>query len=319
MRPAQHPARQRGVALIAAILLVALGTIVAASIAFNNAMAARRGTSNLSLDQSLLVAEAAEALAAYALREDLRDNPNQDHPHEAWSNRLGPVEVVPGVFLEAIVEDQHGRFNLNSLVNDDGSVNGDMVEVFRRLLQKLDIEPTWAQLIADWIDPDIVPLIPDGGEDSLYTAQTPPYRPPNMYITSPSELLALPGFGRERYLKLAPYITALPHTAKLNTCSARGHLLDAMIADNHEEYGGDPEKLAKNREQGCFPTKTQYQASFDAQPDAWQKMEPYLAETSSYFRLTSIVSIGTSEFALYSLLLREQGGVRPILRSFAAE
>jgi general secretion pathway protein K len=315
------PARQRGVALIAAILLVAVGTILAASISFNNAMAARRGTANLSLDQSLLVAEAAEALAAYALREDWRDQQKQrqDHPNEDWARRLGPVEVVPGVFLEAIVEDQQGRFNLNSLVRDDGTVDEDMVAVFQRLLEKLEIEPSWAQLIADWIDVDIVPQIPDGGEDSLYTAQTPPYRPPNMFITSASELLALPGFGRERYLKLAPYVTALPPTAKLNVCSAPGHLLDSLL-EAHSEYGRDTENLVKNREQGCFPTKQDLQTSFGNNPDGWAKVESHLQETSSYFRLTSIVSIGTSEFALYSLLHREQGGqVRPILRSFAAE
>src|SRR3954447_2490827 len=114
--------RQRGIAMLVAILLVALATILAAAIGFKSAMAARRGTAALSLDQSVLVAEAAEALAAYALREDLKGGKDIDYSGEAWGQPLGPVEVVPGVVLEAYVEDASGRFNLNSLVGEDSRV-----------------------------------------------------------------------------------------------------------------------------------------------------------------------------------------------------
>ena len=55
---------QRGVALIVAILLVALGTIIAATVGYENAMAARRGTATYAFDQSLLISQGAEALAA---------------------------------------------------------------------------------------------------------------------------------------------------------------------------------------------------------------------------------------------------------------
>ena len=63
------PARQRGIALLVAILLVALGTIIAASIAYENAMTARQRRCGSTLDQSVLVGERPrEALAAYGLR-----------------------------------------------------------------------------------------------------------------------------------------------------------------------------------------------------------------------------------------------------------
>ena len=44
----------------------------------------------------------------------------------------------------------------------------------------------------------------------MYTAQSPPYRTGNWPMTSPSELMNLPGFGADRYRKIAPYVTALP-------------------------------------------------------------------------------------------------------------
>ncbi|TLY61102.1 MAG: hypothetical protein E6K52_08785 [Gammaproteobacteria bacterium] len=164
------------------------------------------------------------------------------------------------------------------------------------------------------------PQIPDGAEDSVYMGQNPAYLPPNTYITSTTELLALPGFGRERYLKLAPFVTALPPEAKLNVCSASGMVLDAYTGQR--SFGLDPEGLAKNRASanGCFPKKTsEYKQAF-ASPAAFTTVDGKLAETSSYFRLTSHVTIGSAEFNLYSLLYREgTGTVRPLLRSYASD
>ena len=60
----RSPARQRGIAMLVAILLVALGTILAADIAYRNAMSARRATATLSFDEALLVAQGAEAQGA---------------------------------------------------------------------------------------------------------------------------------------------------------------------------------------------------------------------------------------------------------------
>ena len=49
-------------------------------------------------------------------------------------------------------------------------------------------------------------------------------------------------------------------------------------------------------------------------------MHPKIAQVSSYFRLTSFITIGSAEFNLYSLLYREgTGTVRPLLRSYAPD
>jgi general secretion pathway protein K len=312
------PRAQRGVALLVAILLVAIATILAASIAFNSVMSARRGIAILALDQSFMVATGAEALAAYALREDFLENEEFDHPGEVWGKPYGPLEIVPGVILTAYVEDLQGRFNLNSLLADDGTVSESALTQLQRLMEMLDIEPKWAGMIADWIDLDPVERNPDGGEDAMYAAQDPPYRTPNLLLTSTSELLALPGFGRERYLKLAPYVAALPQKAKLNLCSASGPVIDSLIP-NHTEFSSEQSPLKNNRERGCFPTVQDIDPVLP-QDENKALVIGRLDTKSEYFRLTSIVRIGTSEFALYSLLKRENGGkVRPIMRSFSKD
>jgi general secretion pathway protein K len=311
--------RQEGVALLLAILLVAIATILAAAIGYGSAMAARRGAAAIAFDEGLLVAEAAEAFAAFGLRADFRTGTEFDFPGEAWGKPVGPIEVTPGVQLEASLEDVQGRFNLNSLVGPNGIADAESVLIFQRLLEMVGLEPKWAQLMADWIDTDSQPGFPDGAEDNFYTTQNPPYRTPNMLITSSTELLALPGFGRDRYLKIAPYVTALPQDALINICSASGFVLDAMI-EGRVEFGSDPKKLATSRQSACFPKLADYQASFGSDPSGWAKAQQKISTNSQYFRLTSIVSIGTAQFALYSLLLRDpSGSVRPIQRSFVAD
>ena len=312
--------RQRGIALLVAILLVAIGTIIAATMAYENAMTARRGASTFALDESVLIGEGAEALAAYGLREVHRSDASHIYLGQGWDKPVGPVEVVPGVMLVASLEDLSGRFNLNSLVNTDGTVNQAAFAAFQQLLATLQIEPKWAGYIVDWIDPDIVPQNPDGAEDSVYMGQLPPYRTPNMYITSASELLALPGFGHERYQKLAPYIVALPIDAKINICTASGHVLDAFIP-GHQEFGADEAGLQKNRESAaaCFPSQAEYQQAFES-PTQYSAATGMFGMTSNYFRLTSFVTIGTTEFNLYSLLYMDAtGATRPLLRSYTPD
>jgi general secretion pathway protein K len=324
LRFSAPPSRQRGIALLVAIMLVAMGTMIAASIAYENAMTARRATATFALDESVLVAEAAEALAAFGLREVYRSDRSHTYIGQGWDKPVGPVEVVPDVMLTASLEDMQGRFNLNNLVQPDGTVDPTYFAAFQQLLASLAIEPKWAGYVVDWIDPDIVPTNPEGAEDSVYLGQAPPYRTPNMYITSASELLALPGFGRDRYKKLAPFVTALPNGTTINLCTAPGAVLDAFIP-GRQEFGLDPEGLAKNRQAAgtCFPKLSDYQAAAGP-PRSGPNPQGFggakFDEHSNYFKLTSYVTIGTTEFNLYSVLYQDGSGqVRPLLRTYTPD
>jgi general secretion pathway protein K len=136
-----------------------------------------------------------------------------------------------------------------------------------------------------------------------------------------SELQQLPGFTRELYLKLAPYVTALPRreAKAINACAASGVVLDALFAlsktnPNHVEYSLlKPEDLQRSRANGCFPRRSVLIAN---EPD----MQDWVAEKTSFFRLHTWIRIGTAEFALYSLMYRDgNGNARPIARTFGTE
>lgn len=311
------PARERGIALLTAILLVALGTIIAASLGFRTVMTARRDAGAFALDESLLAAEATEALAAYALERSRAQNPADDALGQPWAMPFGPVEVAPGVTVEASLEDLQGRFNLNNLVDPSGNVVPRELDAFESLLQILGLETQWAPMIADWIDANGVPEMPDGAEDDTYLSQVPPYRTANREITSTSELLALPGFGAERYAKIAPYVTALPSETPLNLCTASGPVLDALGPPGVRQYSDlTVKQLASDRAHGCFPTLQEYQAGFGGQSGAAGPV----STLSSYFLLTSVVDIGSREFYLYSLLYRQGNGTfRVIERRFTPD
>ena len=315
------PRAQRGIALLTAIILVAIATIVAVSVAWQNALHARRAVAVFTLDQSVAYAELAEAGAAALLRQNRQANPQLVSPQQDWAKPQGPLEVDTGAVLEAWMEDQSGKFNLNSLVmqpNPGGPLvtNPAALAQFEYLLHTLNIDTSLAAHVADWIDTDIQPSNQGGAEDSYYLARDPPYRTANMALTSVSELLAM-GLDRASYDKLKDLVTALPVNTKLNLCTAPGDVLDALTGLN--SFGLDPKQLADQRAQfPCFPSLAQFTGTL--MPAQKQALGAQLGTTSNYFRLRTWVTIGTTRFTLYSLLEQDPGGqIRVLLRTFGTE
>jgi general secretion pathway protein K len=321
------------VALIIALILVALATILATKLTFDGFLERRRAIGVLAAEQALHFGMGAEALAADALAQDLQNSSNATMLTSPWAQPTQPLPITPqddpegepiGT-LQGELEDMQGRFNLNNLgrILDAGpqgttttatTQDPEPLGQFQRLLVLVGLEPKWAGIARDWIDADDIPGSPDGAEDQIYTSQTPPYRTGNWPMMSPTELMNLPGFGADRYRKIAPYVTALPTAiATINICTASAPVLESLLANNSSgEY--TPEVLAAGRKTGCFPDATSFGNILGAQKTTMTK---YYGTKSQYFRLTTHVTLGTTEFTLYSLLYRGNGGkITPMLRSF---
>ncbi len=297
-----------------AVLIVALATILAVNVAFKGVLDQRRSATLFSLDQAFEIALGAEALAAEGLRLDAQQS-QTDHLGETWAKPVVlPIDDGLGV-VEGRLEDLQGRFNVNNLIFPDGTTNPEAVKQLERILVMAGIEAEWATSLADWIDQDVDPGFPNGAEDSVYTGQDPPHLAANMPITRISEIMALPGFTADRYAKIKPYLAALPVGSKINTCTAPGIVLDSL-SEAERQFSLNPDYLAEQRKNlGCFPKLTDLQGTLGQAE--YDKVKKSLAESSSYFGATVWVTIGTTEFTLYSLLARGGGGqVRPILRSF---
>lgn len=316
------PRAQRGVALIMAVLIVALATILAVDVGFKAYLDQRRAATSFALEQAFEVAKGAEAWAADILKEDGTSGTKRDDLTERWATPLPPLPIDGGE-LEGQLQDLQGRFNLNTLIVADQTgkivTNQPAYEQLVRLLELLNLETHWAAKITDWIDPDDNPVNNDGAEESIYTSQTPPYRTANMPMTRVSELLALPGFGIERYRRLAPHVTALPsNVTMINLCTASPYVLDSM--SDQTNYTLSIESFTKARQNGCVPDKRTFNdelnsATINAIAKAYYKKN--IGESSNYFEANVWITIGTTQFTLYSLLYRSQTNtVGPLLRSF---
>ena len=307
--------RQRGVALIMAVLMVALATVIAVHLTTRAALNLRRTMGLLTFDQGWHVALGAEAWAIEVLHQD-HDDTDTDNLTESWAQPLPPLPVDGGEVRGAL-EDMQGRFNLNSLLGANGTVNDRAVERFERLLANIGADRRWARIMADWLDSDTVPGFPDGAEDSIYLAQNPPYRAANGPVTTTTEMLALPGMTLEEFQKIRPYVAALPASVvRVNVCTASAPLLSAIVAGAGDF--GDVESLTANRRNGCFPRLADLQAVMDG--PTFDAIEPTISETSNWFRAVTAARIGTSELTLYSLIERSStGDGRTVLRSTGTE
>jgi general secretion pathway protein K len=321
---------QRGVALIIALVLVALATILATKLSFDGFLELKRTTGVLAAEQALQFGLGAEALAADVLVQDLQTSAGYTTLAGPWAQVTQPLPITPDNnpegepigTMQGALEDMQGRFNLNSLarLGPDGVTEDPLpLQQFQRLLASVGVEPKWAGLARDWIDQDDTVGNPDGAEDSVYTSQTPPYHTGNWPMMSPTELMNLPGFGADRYRKIAPYVTALPNAnTAINLCTAPALVLESLVQGLNGEWSNSPAVLANGRKAGCFPdvaTFTNVATSF-AGPTAMATKGNPIGVTSQYFQLTTRVMLGTTEFTLYSLLYRGSSKVAPILRSF---
>jgi general secretion pathway protein K len=304
---------QRGVALITAIVLVAIATILAVHIGTRAALDLRRTAGVAALDQAWQVALGAEAWAAEALSDDAQEG-ETDHLAEPWAQPL-PGLPIDGGELRGALEDMQGRFNLNGLVNADRAIDENAVARFERLLFQVGAQPRWASIMADWLDEGTIPEL-EGAEDGTYLAQNPPYRAANGLVATITEMLALPGMTREEFERIRPYVAALPVGTPINLCTAKAPVL-AAIVESGTDFS-DAELLMANRRDGCYPTIEFVRGTLDAA--AWQSISSLVSENSDWFRAVTAVRIGTSEFTLYSLMQRSgPRSIRTVLRSTGTE
>jgi general secretion pathway protein K len=302
---------QSGVALIMAILVVAIGTMIAVNLLWRGTLDFRRAEAAMAADQGLMYVQGAEAWAADILRQDLVDSPDADHLGEPWAIELPPLPVDGGT-ITGKLEDLQGRFNLNNLVGADGKESELARRQFERLLLTVEADPALAGAVVDWLDPDTEQRFPSGGEDVTYSDADPPYRTANSMITSASELMAVAGFDRDTYRKLAPYVTVLPAGTKLNVNTASAVVL-ASLSDDIDI--ATAEGLVEERADAGF---VDIDATFGGllDPDMLQEIDG----VSDHFLLTATVALGSNQFTMRSVLQRDRSGItRAVFRSLGVE
>ena len=83
--------------------------------------------------------------------------------------------------MAGAIADEQGKYNLNNLLNGTQKSAAD-VEILRRLLSSVGLEPDLAYAVLDWIDPDGDLSGNGGAEDAYYLSLSRPYRAANQPI-----------------------------------------------------------------------------------------------------------------------------------------
>lgn len=219
---------QQGIALITILVMVALATILAATIAKRQANTAENTAYLMRQNQSLLYAKSAEAFFSELLVDDAENAGDIDHLQENWAKPMPAFPVEDG-FVSGTLEDQSGKFNLNILVNADGTPNPQAKAWFEKLLLRVGLPEKLSEAVIDWQDVDNETIGAMGAEASYYQGLAQGYLPANSKFHSVQELKLVRGFEGAKYLQIADYVTAVPTSdSKLNINTAPAMLLASL-------------------------------------------------------------------------------------------
>lgn len=214
----RHNASQKGIAIITALLIVALGTITVVAIASRQQLDLHREQNEALIQDARSFANAGERFASALLFLDFEAGLREgtDSLDDDWAQTLPPI-TIDQMSLQGCLVDMQGRFNLNNVVNVEGEVDPAQFEILKRLMGELAIEPAKAEAIVDWVDKDVNATIPEGAEDDYYAGLTPAYQANNGPFTSVSELNLVKGFSQSVKAEFDDYKLLLPHVAALPT------------------------------------------------------------------------------------------------------
>lgn len=308
MRTARTPAqRNRGVALIVALLVVALATLLVAALLDRGELALARTRNGLRAQQVEAYAQGLEAYASQALLLP-RDGP--DTANSPWAQPL-PPQQVPGGMISASMRDLNGCFNLNNLAPGQSP---QWKALFVRLLKAQSIAPAVADAVQAWLDPERA----IGADASAYLGARVPYRPHGGLFSHVSELRLVRGIDTAAYARLAPQVCALPPGTKINVNTAGVPLLQALAGTGEVPATvALAQRLWQNGRAQWAQTDAFWQATPLGRVPA--DLAALVGVNSVAFLLRGDIVLDGLPFTVFRVVLVQGGRVRIVQRSRGAD
>ena len=205
--------RQRGVALVIALLVTALAVLLVAALLDQGEITRARVRNGWRAEQSVQLLRGLEAWAAAGLLADQRASGAVDGLGEAWARPMPAIEL-PGVRIDGRLRDLGGCFNVNALA-PGGVTDPVALRRFARLLHALQLPRELAPQAADYIDSDTA-VQAGGAEDAAYADG----RTANTALVDIRTLRRLPAMTAAAWEALAPLLCAVPADQPLNLNTA---------------------------------------------------------------------------------------------------
>jgi len=238
--------RQRGAALLTAMIIVALVATLAGSMVWQQWRAIQVEAAERARTQSAWILSGALDWARLILREDAnnRASGNVDHLGEPWAVPLAEARLstflaadknntddAPDAFLSGTITDAMARYNLTNLLDLTGGIDPHELASLERLCETVGVSKDIATRIAVGLRDAAPPVPPAPGASA--PPPTPPADPPLM-PQSASQLGWL-GIDAESLRALDPYIILIidtlraPSTALVNVNTAPREVLVAVV------------------------------------------------------------------------------------------
>ncbi|BDT56979.1 general secretion pathway protein GspK [Massilia varians] len=255
MRRSPSTGRQRGVAVVTALLLTTLAISIVASLFWQQQVQVRSMENQRLHLQTKWILRGALDWASLVLRQDAYTS-QYTSLDQVWATPLAETrldqyierERVEGENFDASLSgniiDATSRYNLANLARDRQKVQ-EQVAIFTRLLDNLRLDVRLANRIADFVAQGQQIAAP---VDTNNPAEPPPGNPPAPTPTTLSpvppvngvpipvlrvdDLLAVQGVTQEVMAKLRPFVIVLPYGAaatKLNVNTVPAELLSAIV------------------------------------------------------------------------------------------
>lgn len=311
--------KQKGIALLTILVMVALATILAASIAKRQSNTAEGTAYLMRQNQSLLYAKSAEVFFAEMLKDDAENAGEVDSLQENWAKPMPAFPVDDG-YVSGVLEDQSGKFNLNSLLTSEGAVNENAKKWFEKILVKAGLPAQLSEAVIDWQDEDDEQTGSMGAESSFYRGLQNSSMPPNANFHSVEELKQIRGFEEGKYWLIEPYVSALPsHDTKVNINTAPAFLLASI--DDHL----DPQAVQQllDKKQAALEQFTNVSELWEAEPFSFVSAESkaivaeQLGVKSNYFKAKIEIELSGRKRQFSSELVRKDKEVYVAYRSMA--
>ena len=317
--------RQRGVALLTVLLLVAVMSVLLMAVLDDIRFGLRRASNAQNMAQAQWYALGTEALAQSRIQALARSGNGRTTLAGDWNDRpflfpLGEDGRHDGM-LSARVADATACFNLNSVVEGAGeqwqrSEIG-MIQ-YRALLQALEFAPQQAEALSDtlvdWLDADQNPQ-PTGAEDSAYAARGG-LRTSGTLLAEVSELRAIEGYDADVFARLRPHVCALPTAdlapVNINTLEDDDAVILSMLTDNKVSL------VEARRILATRPANGWSEIAFWSQPSleraaVHDSVRQQVRLRSSYFSLHSEVEYAGAQVVMSALFEQDASGETRLL------
>lgn len=302
--PPARSRRQRGAALLTAMVIVTIVTSLAAGMMWRQWRAVQVETAERSRVQSAWMLAGALDWARLILREDAR-NGGPDHLGEPWAVPLAEARLstflaadrdstadAPDAFLSGSIQDLQSRFNLNNLVRN-GELSERDVAVLQRLTEQLGLDAGLAPRIAGELL-RATPAAPGAETGTGGGAGT------GEAALMPGTVadLAWLGLDAQTIAALAPHVTLLPARTRVNVNTASREVIAAAIEGLDL---GTAERLVQQRQRSPFRDL----AGIAAQIGNTVQPDPEVVGTdSAFFEVRGRMRIGERSLEERSLVQR---------------